>query len=112
MIQVNLDDIMNRETRQFFIQFWSLLDGMDSHSGRLLGELYAIDIGQLSGSIAAMHPATPRDEIKRRATLLAAMIEGLMVVRGPGHRITPNTGRLLSQAKRIAFAIANGAGED
>lgn len=112
IIQVNLDDIMSRETRQFFIQFWSLLDGMDRHSGRLLDDLYAIDISQLSASIAAMHPITPRDEIERRATLLAAMIEGLMVVRGTGQRLTRKTRKLLDQAQKTAFAIANGAFEE
>jgi len=108
VVRVNLDDIMNRQTRQFFIQFWSLLDGMDRHSGRLLGELYAIDIQQLSDTIGAMHPRTGAEEIERRATLLAAMIEGLMVVRGAGTRRTPKIRKLLDQAYKIALAIANG----
>lgn len=108
VLLVNFDDIMSRQTRPFFIQFWSLLDGMDQHSGHLLRDLYAIDIKQLSETIQAMHPRTDPQEIERRATLLAAMIEGLMVVRGGGTRRTPKVRKLLEQAYKIAFAIANG----
>jgi len=108
LIYANFDDILNKKTRQYFIQFWALLDELDNHSGRLLGELYALDIGILGDVIQSMHPDVDKDEIERRATLLAAMIEGLMVVRGAGTRRSVKVNQLLDRAYKTTLAIANG----
>ncbi len=106
VIRWNLEDISQRSTRQTFVRLWELLGSLDDYTGRLWGELYEVDIGQFVGLIRAMHPEVPAAEIHLRATFLAAMIEGLMVVQGePGRRVRKLGDRMVAQA----FAIADGA---
>lgn len=110
VLRYNIRDIMKRKTRQFFIQLWALLDELDGHTGRLLRELYAFDIAQLSELIAQMHPDLSAAEIERRATLLAAFIEGLMVVHGSRSIRKADGVKLSDQAFATGVSIANGAG--
>ena len=108
VLRYNMQDISKKSTRQFFIQFWALLGSMDDFSGHLLGELYAIDITQLSEHIQAMQPDTSPDEVERRAMLIAAMIEGLMVVMGDLHDSRKPREKLLQSAFDTALSIATG----
>lgn len=106
VIDYSLQDIVVPDTRRFFLQLWALLGSMDNYSGRLLGELYAIDIAQLSDRIQEMYPKMAGKELEHRATLLAAMIEGLMVVIGDGNPRSRRTNVLLSKAQDMALQIA------
>jgi AcrR family transcriptional regulator len=110
ILRWNMRDITTRATRQFFIQLWALLSVLDGHSGRLLDELYAIDIAQLGERIAEMHPKLPPQEIRRRAMVLAAMIEGMMVVRGSRSANEPEMARLIERVFGVGLQIANGMG--
>jgi hypothetical protein len=89
VLEFNLVDIAQSETRRFFMQLWALLSSMDGTTGTLLNDLYQIDL-------------------QRRATLLAALIEGLMVVRGAHSTSAAEMKRLASAAKRVGLAIALG----
>src|SRR6185312_3871426 len=82
ILNFNLEDVGKRATRRYFIQLWALLDGLDGHSGRRLKEMYALDIDQLTERIQELDAHASTTDVRRRATLLAAMIEGLMVVQG------------------------------
>lgn len=108
VLEFNLQDIRERSTRQYFIQLWALLESHGGASGRLLRDLYVTDIQQLGERIAAMHPELPEAEIKQRATLLAAMIEGLMVVGASPDGSEEEWQQLMERAKLLGFAIANG----
>lgn len=108
ILDYNLEEIVRTETRHFFVQLWALLESADDHQGVLLGELYAIDVAQLSEAIAEMHPDVPLELIQRRATLLASLIEGLMVVRGSMATGEPALHCLVDDAKRLGLAIADG----
>lgn len=110
VLRWNLEDIVRRETRQLFIRLWELVGSMDQFSGRLLGSLYLIDIEQLGDCIHAMHPDVGAGEIRLRATLVAAMIEGLMVVQGDPADNEAGARRLMQRALKQAFAIADGHG--
>ena len=77
-----MQDITTRSTRRFFIQFWALVGSMDDFAGEFLGELYAIDIEQLSEHIRPLQPIASPEDIAQRAMLIAAMTEGLTVVLG------------------------------
>jgi len=103
-----LNSTTTRATRQFFIQLWALLCVLDGHSGRLLDELYAIDIAQLEKRIDETHPGLSNREIQRRATILAAMIEGLMVVRGSHSAQEREMARLMERAFAVGVRIAHG----
>ncbi|MBV8852135.1 MAG: TetR/AcrR family transcriptional regulator, partial [Sinobacteraceae bacterium] len=63
IVRFNLEDVYKTETRALFVQLWALLNEIDAYSGRLLGELYAINIGQLGRALAAVDPSLHPDEI-------------------------------------------------
>jgi AcrR family transcriptional regulator len=109
VIDFNLSDIVQPRTRRFFLQFWALLNSLDRESDGLLNDFYAIDIQQLSERIAELVPRAGAAEVRRRATLLAALIEGLMVVRGAHSPKAAEMRRLAADAKRVAMQIALGS---
>jgi len=106
VLRWNMEDIGKKSTRQFFIQFWALLGSLDDFKGRYLRELYAVDIGQLGEHIGAIHAGMDEREIRQRATLIAAMIEGLMVVTGDFGDTGGNSGILRAAALGTALEIA------
>ena len=108
VIEFSLVDIAQSDTRRFFMQLWALLSSMDGATGTLLNDLYQIDLQHLSERVADLVPEVGTGEIRRRATLLAALIEGLMVVRGAHSTSAAEMRRLTSAAKRVALAIALG----
>jgi len=108
VLNFNLEDIGKRTTRRYFIQLWALLDALDGNSGRRLKELYAIDIEQLSERIHELDEQASAAAVRRRATLLAAMIEGLMVVQGAHSADAKETRKLTDEARELGFAIASG----
>jgi AcrR family transcriptional regulator len=108
VIDFNLSDIADRRTRRFFLQFWALLNSLDPRSDRLLGDFYAIDVQHLTERIAELAPQVAADELRRRATLLAALIEGLMVVRGAHSAAAAEMRRLTAAARSLALQIALG----
>lgn len=108
ILEFNLRDLATRATRRYFLQLWALLSTLDRGSGRRLNELYEIDIDQLSERIAEIDPAAPEPVVRRRATLLAAQIEGLMIVHGAHSTNRAERKRLMDEAERLGFAIALG----
>lgn len=107
VLNFNMQDITTRSTRRFFLNFWALLGSMDNFSGRYLGELYAIDIEQLSEHIRPLQPEAPPKEIARRATLIAAMTEGLTVILGNVKAGDPEYESLRESAVDLMVAIAS-----
>lgn len=108
VLEFNLIDSAQSETRRFFLQLWALLSSMDGESGTLLNDLYQIDLQHLSERIGELVPEVGTSEVRRRATLLAALIEGLMVVRGAHSTSAAEMKRLATAAKRVGLAIALG----
>jgi len=109
VVDYNLRDVASEPTRRFFIQLWALLSTLDGDSNELLNELYRIDLEQLSERIAELEPAVEPAEVRRRATLLAAMIEGLVLVRGAHSDQPAELRRLMTYAHTMALQIARGA---
>ncbi len=105
IVRFNLLDTFNPQTRQLFIQLWALLTALDRNTGRLLGRLYEINISQLSANLARIHPHESEADIRHRATLVAALTEGLMIVRGPSDSKTKDR-RLIEHAFAIAMDVA------
>ena len=104
----SLSDVANPETRRFITQMWALLDTMDAASGHLLNEFYEMDLAALSERVAEVDPNCPAGEVRRRATLLAAMIEGLVIVRGAHSSSPAEMKRLTARAKTAGMQIALG----
>ena len=108
VVEFNLKDIATSETRRYFIQLWALLTEIDGRAGHLMNDLYAIDIQQLSDCIADLVPDTDAAEVRRRASILAAMIEGMVVVRGAHSRNPTELKKLMARAQGMAMQIALG----
>jgi AcrR family transcriptional regulator len=108
VVEFNLKDIATSETRRYFIQLWALLTEIDGRAGHLMNDLYAIDIQQLSDCIADLVPDTDAAEVRRRASVLAAMIEGMVVVRGAHSRNPAELKKLMARARGMAMQIALG----
>ena len=108
IVEFNLKDIATSETRRYFIQLWALLTEIDGRAGHLMNDLYAIDIQQLSDCIAELVPDTDAAEVRRRASILAAMIEGMVVVRGAHSRNPAELKKLMARAQGLAMQIALG----
>jgi len=108
VVEFNLKDIATAETRRYFIQLWALLTEIDGRVGHLMNDLYAIDIQQLSDCIADLVPDADAAEVRRRASILAAMIEGMVVVRGAHSRNPAELKKLMARAQGMAMQIALG----
>lgn len=105
ILRFNLNDSFNPQTRQLFLQLWALLSTLDPKTGRLLGQLYDINISQLGASLARIHPHESEAEIRHRATLVAALTEGLMVVHGRTESKAKDR-RLIEHAFNMAMDVA------
>jgi len=108
IIGFNLEDIAAWETRRFQIQLWALLAEIDGRASTLMNTLYGIDIEQLSEYVAEMVPEAEPAEVRRRASLIAAMIEGMVVVRTAHSRNPQELKRLMSRAQVVAMQLALG----
>jgi DNA-binding transcriptional regulator YbjK len=72
-------DIHSPDTRRFFIQMWALLDTTDPKA-RLLNRLYSGHVANLRIYIASMNPGLSKRTLQQRATMIAAMIDGMMLM--------------------------------
>jgi len=107
-LEFNLCDVANPETRRFFTQMWALLDTMEAEAGSLLNEFYEMDIAAVSERVAELDPDCAPGEVRRRATVLAAMIEGLVIVRGAHSASAAEIKRLTAHARTVGMQIALG----
>lgn len=108
VLDFNLQDISRESTRRYFIQLWALLGSLEGNSGRGVNELYAIDIALLSERVAELDVRASAVEVRKRATLLAAMIEGLMIVQGAHGAAGRGRSGLMNQARSLGLSIALG----
>ncbi len=108
ILRFYLKDVADPLTRRWIIQMWALLSTLDAQSGTLLDDFYDMDISGLHTYIADLCPDTPATEIRRRATLLAAMLEGLVVVRGAHSPRPAELKRLSTLSEQLGLQIARG----
>lgn len=112
ILDFNLIDVANAETRHFFTQMWALLDTLDEDSGHLLNNFYEMAIAGWTARVAEIDPACSAKEGRRRATLLTALIEGLVVVRGAHSTSAAEMKQLMTQARTLGMQIALGQSEN
>lgn len=108
VLRWNMEDITRPATQQFFIQLWTLLGSLDDFQGAYIKALYAIDIQQLGEHIQAWQPQLPDAEARQRATLIASLIEGLMLLARDTDDELPRQQALLDACVQTCLAIARG----
>lgn len=106
VLRYHVEDITQKSTRQFFIQYWALLGSMDQFEGEYLRALYAYDIAQINEHLSAVRPELSEQRLMEISTLIAAMIEGLMLMIGGSKINNPAQAELVSAAFDSALAIA------
>jgi AcrR family transcriptional regulator len=82
ILNYQIDDIFDQVIRRFFVNLWALATSIETKDGQLLDKLYELDTSYLGDQISKIRSDLSTQEIKIRATLIASMIEGLMVVGG------------------------------
>ena len=80
VIDYLIEDIRDPMTRRFFIQFWALLDASGAHTDRWLNDMYAPHIQSLNKHIGELNPLLSPGVRQQRAAMIAAMIEGMMLM--------------------------------
>jgi len=108
VLEYNLDDIFCLKTRHFFIQFWPLVAIVDNYSGKLLSEFYRPQLHQFEELIKELDPNIDDADIKWRAKMITALIEGLMVVDSPSKKKEELSFRrnVFQQCLTIAFGMS------
>lgn len=74
-----IEDDQDTKTRRFFVQLWALLETTDD-SGDLLARLYTANIETLATYIAEINPTLSHGARHQRATMIHAMIDGMMLM--------------------------------
>ena len=80
MIDYLLEDIRNPRTRRLFMQLWGLLGTLETNSNNLLNKMYLVDIANISRVVAELNPLLTKGVLQQRATLIAAIMEGMMLM--------------------------------
>jgi AcrR family transcriptional regulator len=81
MLDFLIEDIRDAQTRRFFVQLWALLESFDtSRRALLLNELYAPHIGGIARYVGELNPRLSAGARRQRATMIAAMIDGMMLM--------------------------------
>jgi len=83
-----------------------MINSVDDAAGTLMKELYEIDVQQLSRFIAELAPSASDEEVRTRATLIASLIEGTLILIDTVN--SRQIADLLSRVKQQALVIAVG----
>jgi AcrR family transcriptional regulator len=102
-----LQDCWDPRTRHFFIQLWGLAESEDASSGELLKEFYATDIDEIRRLLAELSPHLGDTLLTQRATIVAGIIEGMMLMVGSGPRGIEERRELLAETRKHIFRIAS-----
>lgn len=99
MVEYLIEDIYSAETRRFFVQLWALLDSSDRQAG-LLNALYSAHVATVAGYIGDINPTLPRRVLQQRAAMVAAMIDGMMLMLDDAEQYTRRGDETISTAMR------------
>ena len=106
VLDFNMRDVNDPSTRRFFFSIWQMINSVDDAAGTLMKELYEIDVQQLSRFIAELAPSASDEEVRTRATLIASLIEGTLILIDTVN--SRQIADLLSRVKQQALVIAVG----
>jgi len=107
-LEFNLLNVLEAPTRRFFTQMWALLDTMDGANGQMLKEFYELDVNAICSHIRELDPGATPAQCRRRATKLAALIEGLVIVQAAHSTNKPEMDELLLSVRATGLQIALG----
>jgi AcrR family transcriptional regulator len=112
LVDFLVKDIKNRETRRFFIQLYSIAI-QDSEVDRYRANFHRFGIQQFVGVLREFPENQHIEdlELKKRAVMISAMLDGLMVLMGTSPRNIPNMSRYLDDFRNKAFLIATAQSE-
>ena len=106
MIDFLLLDCWDPRVRHFFIRLWGLVESEDAFSGRLLSEFYAADIAGIAEVLRNLSPHLSDALLDQRATIIAGVIEGVMLMIGSGPVESSARQALFAETRKQIFRIA------
>jgi AcrR family transcriptional regulator len=108
MLDYLIEDIHEPRTRRFFVQLWALLERADGAApGTLLAELYGAHIDGLTAYVAQLNPGLTPGRCRQRAAMIAAMIEGMMLMlRDADRDLAPDEPSIGIEMRRQLLRIA------
>ncbi len=104
-----LNDCWDPRTRHFFIQLWGLAESEDASSGELLQDFYATDIAEIRPLLEELSPHFEAKLLEQRGTIIAGVIEGMMLMVGSGPRSVAERRELLAETRKQIFRIGTEA---
>lgn len=99
MVDCLIEDIHSAETRRFFVQLWALLESSDRQA-KMLNALYSQHVDNLASYIGEINPTLPRRVLQQRAAMIAAMIDGMMLMLEDAELYTRSGDETISMAMR------------
>ena len=100
-----IDDCWMPQTRRYFIQLWGLLESEDACKGVLLREFYENDVREILKLLRDLSPHMDESELQCRATIIAGMVEGMMLFAG-NESFDFDDKALKAETRRQIFKIA------
>jgi len=109
VIDNTISQLNSPDDRYFFVQLWAMLGALDPNKVQMISEMYQVYTLNLARIIEEVNPLLTKGERHQRATMIAAMFEGmyLMLENADAHRQEtqpPIVEQLRKQALRIAMA--------
>ena len=104
-----LHDCWDPRTRHFFIQLWGLAESEDASSGQLLQDFYATDITEIRRLLEELSPHLDDRLLGQRATIIAGVVEGMMLMVGSGRAVRTRGSAMLAETRKQIFRIATEA---
>lgn len=107
-IRFLIEDTKDRKTAGFFYQLWARAN-IDPQTNDVMHKMYAHHSRNIERTMVPLCPEMPEEVRYKRAVMIAAMIEGMMLFIGHGKNRPPGTegieAQVLEQAKRLATKI-------
>jgi AcrR family transcriptional regulator len=99
MLDYLLADLRDPFTTHFFFELWALAS-RDPVASRAMDDFYARHRESFAVLIRALNPSLDEDVVVKRATLVAMLIEGLLLMVGAGKPAHPEFRDIDEEAKR------------
>ena len=77
VIDNTISQLANPDERYFFVQVWAMLSALDPNRLEIVSKMYGVYIDNLVSIIREVNPLLDKGELYQRATMIAAMLEGM-----------------------------------
>ncbi len=109
-LNIVLKDQKSKESCRIFWELWAL-SGREGDVGQLMHEFHQTYVSAIAPFVEAMNPALKPDQVRVRAVMISALLEGLSLFRGYGRKAMVPATKLDPAIFAAVYAIAT-SGEE